>query len=133
MARDIVVTAQGGDAYSIAFGPHTVVVDQPVSAGGTDLGPTPTEIFVAGLAGCVAYYGGKYLRENGLDPALTVRLRYKWALSPNRVARMQLTVEAPELPDEHRAAFQDAIDHCSVHNTLREPPTVEIAVNPHDA
>lgn len=130
MAREIVVTARGGDAYAIAFGPHTVVVDQPVSAGGTDLGPTPTEIFVAGLAGCVAYYGGKYLRENGLDPDLTVRMRYKWALAPSRVARIQLSVEVPGLTDEHRAGFDDAIAHCSVHNTLREPPVVEIAVNP---
>lgn len=128
MARDIVVTSQGGDAYSITFGPHTVVVDQPVPAGGTDTGPTPTELFVAGLAGCVGYYAGKYLREHDLDPSVVVRTRYKWALAPNRVARVELAVEAPGLTDAHRAAFHEAIDHCSVHNSLRQPPSVEVTV-----
>ncbi len=28
---------------------HEVVVDQPVADGGTDAGPTPTELFVGGL------------------------------------------------------------------------------------
>jgi len=128
MARDIVVTSQGGDAYAVAIGEHTLVVDQPVRAGGTDTGPTPTELFVAGLAACVAFYGGKYLREHELHPTLTVRTHYTWALPPTRVARIALTVEAPGLPDAHRAAFEEAIGHCSVHNSLIEPPSVELTV-----
>jgi putative redox protein len=126
MARPIVVTSAGGDADAIEIGEHRLVVDQPVKVGGTDSGPTPTELFVAGLAGCVAYYGGKYLRSNGLPTEVTVRVRYKWALPPTRLTRIQLSVEAPGLTVEHAAGFREAIGHCSVHNSLVEPPTVEI-------
>jgi uncharacterized OsmC-like protein len=128
MAREIVVTSRAQDAYTVEVGPHQLVVDQPPAAGGTDLGPTPTDIFVAGLAACVAYYGGKYLRENDLPDALTVRCRYKWALNPNRVSRMELSVQAPGLDAEHRDGFVAAVDHCSVHNTLRQPPEVTVTV-----
>ena len=130
MARDIVVTSRGGDAYEITFGEHSVVVDQPVKAGGTDTGPTPTELFIAGLAGCIGYYAGRYLRANGLPDQVTVHTRYKWALPPTKVTRIQLSVEAPGLPAGHEAAFHEAIEHCSVHNTLREPPAVEITLAP---
>jgi uncharacterized OsmC-like protein len=128
MAREIVVTSRAQDAYTVVVGPHQLVVDQPAAAGGTDLGPTPTDIFVAGLAACVAYYGGRYLRENDLPSEVTVRCRYKWAFGPNRVSKMEISVEAPGLTDEHRGGFAEAVDHCSVHNTLRQPPEVAVSV-----
>jgi putative redox protein len=35
--------------------------------GGGDVGPTPTELFVAGLASCVAFYARRYLRRHDID------------------------------------------------------------------
>lgn len=32
---------------------HTVVIDQPANAGGTDAGPTPLEYLMVSLAGCI--------------------------------------------------------------------------------
>ncbi|MFJ1708407.1 OsmC family protein [Kitasatospora sp. NPDC088346] len=43
------------DRYEIAARGHRLVVDQPVEAGGQDTGPTPTELFAASLASCVAF------------------------------------------------------------------------------
>jgi putative redox protein len=43
------------DRFSIDIRGHVVNVDQPAYAGGTDTAPTPTELFVAGLASCVAF------------------------------------------------------------------------------
>ena len=50
-----------GDAFTVAVRDHQVTVDQPIDAGGSDTGPTPTELFVASLAGCVAFYARRYL------------------------------------------------------------------------
>ncbi len=52
------VTGRGGDQYEIRIGDHTVTVDQPVDNGGTDTGPTPTDLFVASLASCAAHSRG---------------------------------------------------------------------------
>ena len=57
-AHDRVTTdAIGGDAYTISVRGHVLRVDQPTDAGGGDTGPTPTELFVASLAACVATTG----------------------------------------------------------------------------
>ena len=51
---EMTVRHQGGDRFEIDVRGHRVIVDQPSGAGGSDKGPTPTELFVAGLASCVA-------------------------------------------------------------------------------
>ena len=38
------------DRFDIQVRGHTITVDQPAEFGGGDVGPTPTELFVAGLA-----------------------------------------------------------------------------------
>lgn len=36
---------------------HKLVIDQPVNAAGTDTGPTPLELVLASLAGCIGTIG----------------------------------------------------------------------------
>jgi len=38
-------------------GKHTVIIDQPAPAGGTDAGPTPLDVQLMALGGCVAAIG----------------------------------------------------------------------------
>jgi hypothetical protein len=45
-----------GDRFAIDARGHTITVDQPADVGGADTAPTPTELFVASLAGCVGFY-----------------------------------------------------------------------------
>ena len=56
--------------------------------------------------------------------------RYAWAANPTRIGEIDLLVEAPTLTAERREAFSKVIDHCTVHNTLRQPPEVRIQVAP---
>ena len=129
MAREIIVDLVEHDAYDMDVKGHIVRVDQPEKVGGDNTGPTPTDLFVASLAGCVAYYGGRYLRDHDLDPELRVRTSYRMAFSPNRVSRVAISIEAPSITAEHQAAFTEAVSHCTVHNSLHQPPEVEIALD----
>ena len=124
------VTSEGGDRLTIRVRGHSMQADQPVADGGGDTGPTPTEIFVAGLAACIAYYAERFLRRSELSTeGLEVACAYRWAEGPHRVGAIDVSVTAPGLTEERRAAFARVIDHCTVHNTLRQPPeiTVEVA------
>jgi len=38
-------------------GKHTVIIDQPLSGGGTDAGPTPLDYQLIALGGCIAAIG----------------------------------------------------------------------------
>jgi len=54
-----------GEAYEVTVRGHRLVVDQPADAGGQDSAPTPTELFLASLATCVAFYAGRFLTRHG--------------------------------------------------------------------
>jgi len=43
---------QGGFAFNVQAGNHTLTVDAPKSIGGEDSGPKPTHLLLAGLMGC---------------------------------------------------------------------------------
>jgi uncharacterized OsmC-like protein len=125
------VRYRGGERYDIAVGGHTLTVDQPADAGGDDAAPTPTELFVASLAGCVAFYAGRYLARHGITrDALSVTATFELATDrPARVSSIGLTVWVPDtLPAERRPALQKVVEHCTVHNSLTTPPTVHIGL-----
>jgi putative redox protein len=118
---------QGGDRLLMTVRGHTLYSDQPVADGGEDTAPTPTEIFLAGLAGCIAFYAGRFLRRNGLTTeGLAVMCHYAWAENPHRIGEINLDVEAPVLTAAKREAFMRVIEHCTLHNTLLLPPDVRL-------
>ncbi len=130
----IVVSHMGADRLRIEARGHELFTDQPIEDGGEDTAPTPTELFVAGLASCVAFYAERFLRRHGLSAGgLKVSCDYRWADGPHRVGEIDLDVEAPGLSREKREAFKRVIDHCTVHNTLLQPPVVRIVVAPIEA
>ncbi|MER6083425.1 OsmC family protein [Streptomyces sp. NPDC001833] len=120
-----------GDAYAVDIRGHRILVDQPTDAGGTDTAPTPVELFAASLATCVAFYAGRYLQRHGLPRAgLQVRTEFTMAADrPARVASVRLViVPPPALSAERHAAMLAVAAHCTVHNTLHEPPVIDIGL-----
>lgn len=123
---DITVVSAGGDRFRIYARGHEFEVDQPLESGGQDLAPTPTELFVASLASCVAFYGGRFLRRHRLPEDIKVAARYVMGERPARVERIEIEVEAGGVPLEMKERFEKVIRHCTIHNTLSEPPEVSI-------
>ena len=122
------VDHEGADRFRIAIRDHTLVVDQTVADGGGDSGPTPTELLVAGLASCVAFYVRRFLARHELPvKGLSVTADFGMAAQPARVGEIRLLVHLPaDLPPMRRAALLAVAAHCTVHNTLLQPPAVSI-------
>jgi putative redox protein len=122
------VSHVSGDAYAITARGHSVFVDQPQADGGQDAAATPTELLVASLASCVAFYSGRYLTRHGLERAgLAVTAEFTMATDrPARVTSVRIGVSAPGLPEQRRAALLAVASHCTVHNTLRHEPSVSV-------
>jgi putative redox protein len=119
-----------GDRFRIDVRGHTLTVDQPVEDGGADTAATPTELMVASLAACVAFYARRYLFRHGLPTdGLAVRTSYTMGFRPARVATISLDVVLPGgVPAERREALLAVASHCTVHNTLTTPPDVTVAL-----
>jgi putative redox protein len=128
---EIAVTYLDRDALAIDVRGHRVVVDQPTDAGGEDLGPTPTELFVASLAACIGFYAERYLRRHDLPTdGLAVRTSFRFGEGrPSRVASMALRLVLPApIPAERMEALRRVVDHCTVHESIRNEPDIRIEI-----
>jgi uncharacterized OsmC-like protein len=123
------VTYLGGESYAIATRGHALLTDQPSTAGGADTAMTPTELLVASLSSCVAFYAGRYLARHGLNrDGLHVTATFTTATDrPARVGKVRLIIQLPGgVPPSRQAALLAVASHCTVHNTLRQPPNIAI-------
>jgi uncharacterized OsmC-like protein len=110
-----------------------VTVDQPLADGGEDTAPTPTELLIASLASCVAFYARRYLARHRLPTdGLSVTADYTMGTRPARVADVRVDIQVPDgVPTERLDALLAVASHCTVHNTLTDQPTVTIASTKH--
>jgi len=128
-AGQVEVSYLGGESYAAATRSHTLLTDQPATAGGADTAMTPTELLVASLSSCVAFYAGRYLARHGLNrDGLRVTAKFTTATDrPARVDGIRLAIRVPAgIPPSREAALLAVASHCTVHNTLRQAPGIVI-------
>jgi uncharacterized OsmC-like protein len=128
---EVTVQHLGAVQFEIKARQHTVVSDQPQENGGFDEGMTPPELFLASLGSCAAFYAAEFLRQKGLATEGTrVNVTAEKVLNPARLNNIRIEVELPlACEDRDRAGVDRAVHRCLIHNTLMQPPTIEIAVH----
>ena len=126
MAR-ITVSHRFGEAFDIQIRGCRLISDEPVTVGGEDEGPTPTELIVAVLAACAAEEGVNYLTRRGLpNDRFEVKADFAWDSRASRVDAVRITVERPpQLEEEDMRSLEAAVLDCPARKMLTEPPAVE--------
>lgn len=125
----IVRGSAGGFAQEVIAGSHRFASDEPVSAGGTDSGPTPYDLLLAALGSCTSMTIAMYARRKqwALE-RVTVRLRHSrlhaedCAGCDTREAKLTI-IERDialdgELDEDQRARLLAIANRCPVHQTL---------------
>jgi putative redox protein len=105
-------------------GRHTIVTDEPVCLGGSDLGPAPHELLAATLASCVATMIAMYAQNRGWDIGETaVQVTYDTDSLPRRVT---IDIQLPDdlTPDQQRR-LERVAETCPVRRALEEGFTFE--------
>ena len=130
--REGVVIVRGaatGFAQEIIAGPHHFTADEPTSAGGTDTGPTPYDLLLAGLGSCTSMTIAMYARRKqwALE-RVTIRLRHSRVHAedcadcdtrPATLTLIERDIELEGVLDEKQRAQLLAIaNRCPVHLTL---------------
>jgi putative redox protein len=122
-------TGPGGFLTEVMVNRHSLMADEPVSAGGTDQGPSPFDLLVAALGACTAMTLRIVADRKGwpLDAA-TVRLKHDKVHAVDcqacetregmldRIER-EIEIEGPLDADQKQRLLQIA-DRCPVHRTL---------------
>lgn len=105
----------------ITNGTHTIVGDEPVSSKGTDLGLSPSELVLSGLALCkvatVRYIARKNNWPIGEVKADLVQNVQRLPEGLRTQVKVQLQIEG-ELTPEQRAELLHQADHCYIHRQI---------------
>lgn len=129
------VSLREGYQSIITSGGHTVITDEPVSAGGQDLGPTPMQLFLGSLGACIAitvklYASRKEWPLDGVDVDVQM-VRFKgmeyaaYQGTEDFVHEFKVKVDLKgDLTDEQRTRLMEIAGKCPVHRAITSPAFV---------
>jgi uncharacterized OsmC-like protein/alpha-beta hydrolase superfamily lysophospholipase len=135
----VVESGQGKFAEEVYAGRHRLRADEPLSAGGSDTGPSPYDLLLAALGACTAmtlrlYADAKQLplERVSVDLAHNKIHAVDCAECETREGKIDridrvLTLEGP-LDDAQRAKLLEIADKCPVHRTLHSELKVSTAL-----
>lgn len=117
---------ESGMRAVVRAGAFEVVADEPRSAGGSDTGPQPTDLFLASIASCFALAVAWVADKRGVDlPRLQVRVTgtYDGPRFSSVDIEVRSSVPSPVLDE----LLPEAERVCYVTNTLRAPPLLRVS------
>jgi putative redox protein len=124
----VVARRTAGYAHDVEIeGGHTLRIDEPIAAGGTDTGPSPTRLLAASLAGCTAITIEMYAERNDWDVGqveVDVDVEYRNGTPLSFVVTLRLP---SELSDEQRKRLLVVASKCPVHNLIAGETEVTIS------
>jgi putative redox protein len=141
--RPVVVTETRASTFEqdVVIGPHRMLADEPVAAGGEDTGPGPYDFVLAGLGACTSMTMRLYADRKSLPlERTTVTLKHSKIYAQDcadcetkqgmldqieRVIAMEGNLDA-----EQRKRLLEIADKCPVHRTLTSE--IHIVTRPAD-
>lgn len=122
---------EGERRFVVKVRDFEVATDLPERSGGGNTAPTPSELFVSSLAACAGVYAVSYLNTAGFK-AEGLSIDVDWDIAEEgkkRISRVDLTVKVPNADlGERKKALLAAAKQCVIHNTLVDPPEVNIEI-----
>ena len=126
--QPIVVTHDGGVAFTAQVRSHRVRVDQPKRGGGEDAAPAPIEMLGVSLGTCVALYVQQFCHARGLPyEGMRIEVETAGATNPSRIGAFAVRVLLPEeLPPPYAELLDRVARSCPAHNTLTHGAEVNV-------
>ena len=134
---EVIVTSLGNLRNEVTYGAgHSLLTDEPATAGGDDAGADPYTLLLGALGSCISMTVTLYASRKAWPiERVTVRLRQKRIHGKDcaeceekpegfvhRIER-SVTVEG-NLSEEQQARLQEIAHKCPVHKTLTSPVVI---------
>ncbi len=124
MAGMTVVSTPDRFRYEIGIRQFQLTADEPIEIGGTDAGPTPTELVFSGLGACKAITLKMYAARKDW-PLDAVDAQVEAAQVDRRYhVSVQLTLTG-DLSEEQRERLLEISNKCPVHKLLASGAEIE--------
>lgn len=132
-AKTVVVEVKQGAGFETQCraGKHVVVIDQPAAAGGTDAGPTPLDVQLMAVGGCVAAIGRiianqQKLTLRGIEVTVEGQIDTDGLLGKPTAARV--TIDADLSAAEKARLVHEIERRCPVEENLLNPTPIGVVV-----
>jgi putative redox protein len=98
--------------------------------GGSDQGPSPSELLVGSLGACIVLMVQRYCdRHEYRDGDVSASLTYELADGPKRVGAITIDLEIPkDVPDDKLDVIRRIAEACPIHGTLTTPPAMDLEI-----
>jgi len=125
-------TETGASPYAVAIttNGHSLIGDEPVDAGGANLGPHPFALLAAALAECTAMTIRWYALQQKwplahVEVSVTHQKGGEGTISPRQdLFEKSITINGPELTAEQHAKLLEVAAKCPVQRTLEGTPLI---------
>ena len=125
----VIATIEKGFRTEIVANGHPLTADEPLAVGGTNTGPSPYDLLVAGVGACTAmtlrmYADHKNLPLESVDVTLTHKKIHaadcdECESETGKIDRIEREITLKgDLNDEQRQRLLEIADRCPVHKTL---------------
>lgn len=134
IARAVGTTGTTTPAYrvEIRVGAHQLTADEPATAGGGDVGPSPFGLVLSGLAACTATTLRMYATRKGWELA-TLKVDVRFNVDDDGQRGIERTITVPrELSSEQRQRLADIAERTPVTLAIREGVPIATTFQHHD-
>jgi putative redox protein len=126
--RTVQASWTGGLRAVVRAGDFELVVDEPVSAGGTGTGPQPTELLLASIASCFTLALAFSARKLGIELAPDTRVEVTGQYQGPQFTSLRIVVHTSAPAGEDLGTLIKSAERvCYVTRTLRDSPKIEVA------
>ena len=118
---------RSGHTHDVEVSGHKLIVDEPIEAGGSDLGPSPTRLLAASLASCTALTVEMYADRKGWD-LTELEVSAEFERGPRgECDHFTVTMRLPPgLNTDQLERIRAIACKCPVHRTLASEAHIEI-------
>lgn len=127
------VTFDGGKVITAHLNGHKIVTDQPINGGGTNIAPSPFELFLASIGTCAGIYVKGFCDQRGI-PADNIKIiqSMEYDRATGLPSDIKIDIQLPaDFPEMYKDAVIKVADLCKVKKTIANPPKFNVVTSSH--
>lgn len=122
---------EGGKIITALYNGHEIRTDQPLDNGGTDIAPSPFDLYLASIGTCAGIYVKSFCDRRGIETdGIKIRQKITFDESTDLPIDITIDIQLPTgFPEKYRESVVNAAGLCKVKKSIANPPVFRIVTS----